>query len=162
MVVGFNHNFRYKGTVYHVQTEDRGLKTPQIVTHLFSGGTILASRKTSYLDIVKTNNLEQVVEELMKEQHREMLRRLKSGELDQVIRERLGSEALAQSAEAQGAAKPETVEPRPASAPVAEVPRAVAAPITPSPPAPAAPADVEPDLDDIILSYLLGDGGNHP
>ncbi len=35
MVVGFNHNFRYKGEVYHVQTEDGGLKSPNIVTLLY-------------------------------------------------------------------------------------------------------------------------------
>lgn len=82
MVVGFNHNFRYKGGLYHVQTEDGGLKSPNIVTLLYSGGTILASQKTSYADITKVNNLSQVVEDLMKEQHKEMLRRLKDGEFD--------------------------------------------------------------------------------
>ena len=86
MVVGFNHNFKYKGEVYHVQTEDSGVKSPHIITLLYKGGTILASKKTSYADITKVDNLEQVVEDLMKEQHREMLRRLKAGELDALLR----------------------------------------------------------------------------
>ena len=30
MVVGFNHNFTYKGTVYHIQTEDSGRKSPRV------------------------------------------------------------------------------------------------------------------------------------
>ena len=85
MVVGFNHNFRYKGEIYHVQTEDGGLNRPQIITLLYQGGTILGSKKTSYADITKVGNLDQVVEELMKEQHKEMLRRLKEGEFDAVI-----------------------------------------------------------------------------
>ena len=85
MVVGFNHNFRYKGEVYHIQTEDSGVKSPNIVTLLYQGGTILASKKTSYADICKVDNLERVVEELMKEQHKGMLRGLKSGEYDVVI-----------------------------------------------------------------------------
>ena len=85
MVVGFNHNFRYKGEVYHIQTEDSGVRSPNIVTLLYQGGTILASKKTSYADIAKIDNLEQVVEELMKEQHKEMLRKLKAGEFDEVI-----------------------------------------------------------------------------
>ncbi len=53
MVVGFNHNFRYQGEVYHIQTEDSGMLSPNIVTLLYQGGTILASKKTSYADIAK-------------------------------------------------------------------------------------------------------------
>lgn len=82
MVLGFNHNVRYKGEVFHVQTEDSGVNNPHIITLLYLGGTILASKKTSYADIIKMENLEQVVEELMKDQHKEMLRRLKAGEFD--------------------------------------------------------------------------------
>ena len=47
MVVGFNHNFRYKGEVFHVQTEDGGLNTTNIITLLYRGGTILARQKTA-------------------------------------------------------------------------------------------------------------------
>ena len=85
MVVGFNHNFPHNGQIYHIQTEDSGRKSPTIVTLLYHGGTILASRKTSYADIVRVENLEQVVEELMKEQHKGMLRSLKNGEFDDII-----------------------------------------------------------------------------
>jgi hypothetical protein len=82
MVLGFNHNVMYKGAVFHVQTEDSGVTTPHIITLLYRGGVILASKKTSYADILKIENLESVVEELMKDQHKEMMRRLKSGEFD--------------------------------------------------------------------------------
>ncbi|MBE0596483.1 MAG: hypothetical protein IH614_04370, partial [Desulfuromonadales bacterium] len=94
MVVGYNHNFRYKGVLYHVQTEDGGRNSPAIITHLFTGGTILSSKKTSYADILKIDRLESVVEELMKEQHREMLRRLRDGELDATISARSGAAPL--------------------------------------------------------------------
>lgn len=83
MVVGFNHNIMYKGDVFHVQTEDSGLANPHIITLLYRGGTIIASKKTSYADIIKVDNLPQVVESIMKEQHKEMLRRLKAGEFDE-------------------------------------------------------------------------------
>jgi hypothetical protein len=82
MVVGFNHNIRYKGELFHVQTEDSGLANPHIITLLYLGGTILCSKKTSYADIIKTDQLELVVESIMKEQHKEMMRRLKGGEFD--------------------------------------------------------------------------------
>jgi len=82
MVLGFNHNIRYKGELFHVQTEDSGLANPHIITLLYLGGTILASKKTSYADIIKAEQLEQVVEAIMKEQHKDMMRRLKGGEFD--------------------------------------------------------------------------------
>lgn len=166
MVVGFNHNFTYKGTVYHIQTEDSGVKSPTIVTLLYHGGTILASRKTSYADITKVDNLEQVVEELMKEQHKGMLRSLKNGEFDDVIARYSQGASVDRPA-----AAPETP---PASAPAAAVvpaPAAVVPPPVPAPPsptpapsAPSAPATVPPkpanaenSLDEIILSYLMGE-----
>jgi hypothetical protein len=83
MVLGFNHNVRYKGEVFHVQTEDSGVAAPHIITLLYRGGVILASKKTSYADILKIENLDTVVEELMKDQHKTMMRRLKAGEFDQ-------------------------------------------------------------------------------
>jgi hypothetical protein len=83
MVLGFNHNVTYKGEVFHVQTEDSGVKNPHIITLLYRGGVILCSKKTSYADILMMENLESVVEELMKAQHKELMRRLKSGEFDE-------------------------------------------------------------------------------
>jgi hypothetical protein len=82
--VGFNHNIKHKGKMYHIQTEDSGLENPHIITHLFVGGNILASKKTSYADIVGAENLAQVVRELMEEQHKEMLRNLINGVYDDI------------------------------------------------------------------------------
>lgn len=85
MIGGYNHNVIYRGTAFHVQTEDSGPKRPQLVTLLYHGGTIIASRKTLYDDIIKVDNLKQVLEDLAKEQHKGMLRRLTRGEFDQKI-----------------------------------------------------------------------------
>lgn len=83
MVLGFNHNLKYKGEIFHVQTEDSGVANPHIITLLYRGGVIISSKKTSYADILRMENLEVVVEELMKEQHKEIMRRLKSGDFDE-------------------------------------------------------------------------------
>lgn len=82
MVPGYNHNILYKGVLFHIQTEDSGVGKPQITTLLYRDGTIIASKKTDYSDIIRIEMLSKVVEDLMKEQHKEMLRRLKSGEFD--------------------------------------------------------------------------------
>lgn len=85
MIVGFNHNITYKGIAFHVQTEDSGIRKPHLVTLLYHGGTIITSQKTIYADIIKVDNLEQVVEELAKEQHKGMLKKLTHGEFDERI-----------------------------------------------------------------------------
>jgi hypothetical protein len=83
MVPGFNHNVKHRGTAYHVQTEDSGLGNPHVITHLFVGGNIIASKKTSYADVVGVKNLPQLVRELMEEQHKDMLRNLVNGVYDE-------------------------------------------------------------------------------
>lgn len=139
MVLGFNHNVMYKGEVFHIQTEDSGVANPHIVTLLYKGGSIIASRKTSYADIIKVDNLERVVEELMKEQHKEMLRRLKSGDYD-------GRLSLA----APAAEKGSSAAPRPsAPAPLAPIPPSAPPKAEKSPEKPA-----EPTLEDIIFDFL--------
>ncbi len=163
MVVGFNHNFRYKGEVYHVQTEDGGVKSPQVVTLLYCGGTILSSKKTSYADLAHQDNLTSRVESLMKEQHREMLRRLKDGEFDGLIDKNLSGPAGAVvSSPPAPVAAPKiapsvpVVPPPPAAKPAVPKVAPVAAPPVAAP-AKAKPAAAEASLDDIILSYLIGE-----
>jgi hypothetical protein len=162
MVVGYNHNIRYKGEVFHIQTEDSGINSPHIITLLYRGGNIIASKKTSYADIVKMGNLNQVVEELMKEQHKDMLRRLKSAEFDA----KLGLESVVDAPAAVAAA------PQPQVVPPAE---AVQQPVSPPPPPPVmqqaaiipTPASPQNDplkkksLDDLIFDFLSnGDDGH--
>lgn len=111
MVLGFNHNVMYKGEVFHVQTEDSGVNNPHIITLLYKGGVILCSKKTSYADILKMDNLEDVVQELMKEQHKDLMRRLKTGEFDE----------RAFSIPASPMETPEIPSPAPAADPVADL-----------------------------------------
>ena len=178
MVVGFNHNFSYKGQVYHVQTEDSGVKNPHIITLLYRGGTILASKKTSYADIIKVDNLETVVEELMKSQHREMLRLLKNGDFDELLgltppTAKVAAPPLPSPAKiapvippplaaaALTAVAPVVAPPAPLPAP--PVAATATAPLTPPPlppekqksPPPSTPAGLS--LDEIILSYMVGE-----
>jgi len=147
----------YKGEVFHVQTEDSGINNPHIITLLYRGGNILASKKTSYADIVRMGNLNQIVEDLMKEQHKDMLRRLKNAEFD----DRIGFTTANQ--------------PSPQPAPIVETPSnleqaAATVQAEPEPPKPAqetpsqaAPAasDKKQSLDDIIFNFLSAGDDSH-
>jgi hypothetical protein len=88
MIPGYNHNVKYKDRVYHVQTEDSGVQTPHVITHLFVGGNIVESRKTSYADIVNSPRLGELLVEIMQAQHKGMLKDLIGGKLDHKIAER--------------------------------------------------------------------------
>jgi hypothetical protein len=82
MLTGYNTDFKFQGKVYHIQTEDGGANSPFITSLLYQQGAILASRKTSYADIVKADCLDEVVRELMMEQHKQMIRDLMHGKLN--------------------------------------------------------------------------------
>lgn len=82
MLIGYNTNVPYKGKVYHVQTEDSGLTNPCIITLLYFQGAILRSAKTGYAHIVGTSHFLEQLRDLMKHQHREMIRALIQGKCD--------------------------------------------------------------------------------
>jgi hypothetical protein len=82
-LLGFNNNFKHKGSVYHIQTEDSGVKHPHIITHLFAdGGRILKSIKTSYAAYLSEANMAEIVRSMMKEQHKAMIVALRDGRFD--------------------------------------------------------------------------------
>ena len=82
MQLGFNENVMHKEVRYHVQTEDGGRKNPVITTLLFKEGIIISSKRTSYADIIKSDKLDVVVKEIMRDQHGTMLKNLKNGVFD--------------------------------------------------------------------------------
>ncbi|MBK7401696.1 MAG: hypothetical protein IPJ34_36945 [Myxococcales bacterium] len=84
--VGFNNNVKLKGSVYHIQTEDSGLRMPHIITHLFAdGGRIIKSHKRSYADQVERADIGPFVRQLMKDQHMEMVAMLRAGRFDDIV-----------------------------------------------------------------------------
>ena len=97
MLSGFNTNFRYRGVLFHVQTEDSGLGNPHVITHLFHGGNIMASEKRDYSDLLAEaggSGIEDAVKKLMEGQHKSMLKRLSRGEYDPTIEQRIGSDVF--------------------------------------------------------------------
>lgn len=82
MLTGYNTDFVYKGKNFHVQTEDNGVKNPVIVTLLYREGKILSSRKVGYADILKADCLDSVVRDLMKDQHKQMIKDLRDGKFE--------------------------------------------------------------------------------
>jgi hypothetical protein len=85
-LLGYNNNVPYKGSVYHVQTEDSGSRRPHVITHLFAdGGRIVKTKKTSYAQFVGADNLTERVRTLMRIQHKQMVLTLRGGDFDHLI-----------------------------------------------------------------------------
>lgn len=86
MVPGLNNNFQYKGHIFHIQTEDTGEKGYFVITHLYYGGTIIASKKLCYADARSCSELNSLVKELIETQHKKMLLELSQGLYDEKIK----------------------------------------------------------------------------
>jgi hypothetical protein len=83
-LLGYNTNVRHKGKLYHIQTEDSGVNHPHIITHLFAdGGRIIASKKTSYAQVIGVEDLKSAVKKMMQEQHKAMFIALRDGAYDE-------------------------------------------------------------------------------
>jgi len=134
MLTGYNTDFKFQGKIYHVQTEDGGVNSPFITSLLYFQGAILASRKTSYADILKADCLDEVVRDIMMEQHKKMIRDLMQGKLD-----------------INNAPHESTYQPSPAPKPVAAK---AAAPAAPPPPSQPKEDLTEKSLDDVIVDFL--------
>ncbi len=85
-LLGYNNNVRHRGRIFHIQTEDSGMASPRIMTHLFAdGGRIVKSTRTDYSEHLEREDMAVVVKNMMKEQHKAMFVALRSGELDELI-----------------------------------------------------------------------------
>lgn len=87
MLSGFNHNLRYKGKLYHVQTEDGGRGNPTIITHVFLGGVILSTVRQPYNDLLAAPMWENSLRQRMKVQHLDEIRKLYSGAFDSLVQD---------------------------------------------------------------------------
>lgn len=130
MITGFNTDIKHNEKVYHIQTEDKGLQNPYIESLVYVGGEILASKKTSYAEQVKTGVDEKWIGSLMEQQHRTMIAAIKRGRFDTP------------------ADPTKVVAPRPTMQTPMSGPAAAAA---------AAEAGEEKTLDQVIIDYLASE-----
>ena len=77
-IAGYNHNILFRGLIFHVQTEDSGLASPHLFTHLFQGGVIISTRKLVY----DAGSAEDAIKGLMQAQHKVVMKDLKRGAFD--------------------------------------------------------------------------------
>jgi hypothetical protein len=81
--LGFNSDVEFRGSSYHVQTEDWGFGNPYLVSRVFQSGAVVKSVKTSYIEILPHGpaDLPSSIRLAMKIQHEQILDLLLSGQL---------------------------------------------------------------------------------
>ena len=86
MITGFNTDIEHDGVIYHVQTEDKGLDTPIILSLVYAGGTILASKRAPYEDLIAEGFSDEALAERLKRQHRLICAAIHSGRINDLKR----------------------------------------------------------------------------
>lgn len=86
VITGFNTDIEHDGVTYHVQTEDKGLDTPIILSLVYTGGTILASKRSPYEDLIASGFSDEILAERLKRQHRLICAAIHSGRINDLKR----------------------------------------------------------------------------
>ncbi len=91
MITGYNTDVEHDGVVYHVQTEDKGLQTPVILSLVYTGGAILASKRAAYDDLIASGFDQNVLVERLQRQHKLICAAINAGRIEEL--KRMGANA---------------------------------------------------------------------
>ena len=108
MITGFNTDIEHDGVVYHVQTEDKGLDSPLILSLVYAGGAILASKRSPYRDLVKNGIVKAGLVERLQRQHKLICAAIHAGRIEEL-------KQLSQREHAASVARPTQATPTPAT-----------------------------------------------
>ena len=159
MISGFNTDIEYDGTVYHVQTEDKGAPANVIMSLVYDKGTILASKRAKYDEID-----EKELAERLTRQHKLICAAVNSGRIRELVEmtRKSSKYAIQSQPEPMLAAKCDTDPPQ-LTTPTAQITTINAPPVITKPTVPpevihaspsvSLPAD-EPNFSEIIFDEL--------
>lgn len=86
MQMGYNNDVPYKALTLHIQTEDHGLPSAKVTSHVFFSGAILESRTRSYAEeiarLADDTEREEYIRKFMKAMHRSFYKRIQDGVFD--------------------------------------------------------------------------------
>jgi hypothetical protein len=86
VITGYNTDVEHDGVVYHVQTEDKGTGTPLILSLIYVGGAILASKRSRYDDLVTKGFDEGILAERLQRQHKLICAAIHAGRIEDLKR----------------------------------------------------------------------------
>jgi hypothetical protein len=86
VITGYNTDVEHGGVTYHVQTEDKGLNTPIILSLVYTGGAILASKRSPYDDLIAAGFDQSALVERLQRQHKLICAAINAGRIEDLKR----------------------------------------------------------------------------
>ena len=105
MIIGYNTDVERDGVIYHVQTEDKGTGTPVILSLVYVGGAVLASKRSRYDDLLTGELDERVLADRLQRQHKLICAAVHSGRIEDL--KRLSQSEAAERAQADAQGRPQ-------------------------------------------------------
>jgi hypothetical protein len=102
VITGFNTDIEHGGVTYHVQTEDKGVETPLILSLVYNRGTILASKRSPYHDLLQSGFDEQLLADRLQKQHKLICAAVRAGRIEELKQMTAKEAALKKEAKAGG------------------------------------------------------------
>lgn len=84
MITGYNTDVEHGGVTYHVQTEDKGLNSPIILSLVYSGGAILAAKRSPYDDLIAAGFDQNTLIERLQRQHKLICAAINAGRIEEL------------------------------------------------------------------------------
>lgn len=86
MLTGYNTDVSYGGEIFHVQTEDKGLTSPIILSLVYRAGTILAAKRTPYSNLIQDGIVDEAaVYQILTRQHQILVAAIQSGKSEKLV-----------------------------------------------------------------------------
>jgi hypothetical protein len=124
VIAGFNTDIECAGTVYHVQTEDKGAPHRVIMSLVYNKGTILASKRESYADMAARDFNEKELKARVDRQHKLICAAVKAGRIDELKQMTAKKAAAGARAKAETVAVAEPAVAAPVAIPLSPIPSA--------------------------------------
>ena len=103
MITGYNTDVRHVETVVHVQTEDKGRGNPFIESVVYVAGRVVATKRSSYAQLLEGGKGDPEIAALMDHQHRTIVAAIRAGRFDSKLQGLKGPAAAAPAAPVAGA-----------------------------------------------------------
>lgn len=113
MITGFNTDVEHEGVTYHVQTEDKGVETPLILSLVYNRGTILASKRVPYDDLLAESFDEKALATRLQKQHKTICAAVRAGRIEELkqmtAKDSAKNKVQRNSSKVENAAPPEVI-----------------------------------------------------
>ena len=79
---GLNTDIEHLGSLFHVQTQDKGFGSNYVETIIYKSGRVISSRRSSYTSHLNNPDLSENIQKIIKCQHEAILEEIQAGKFD--------------------------------------------------------------------------------